>query len=313
VSDTTVQSVCKRISSLYRYAIDKGIVSEDSYIFKKWKYWKTYKAKEEPLAMSMDQFENFRAYWSRFYAIADIDGSMVQLHPNNFYMKSKEEYATTLFMAAFHCQGLAMCDLAELKASQFKVKSATRTVTREEFVTIDYKGEKRTAYVPVQEEEDYQYWEVSDVQRQKTREKVPIVIEITTETMCIFQPYLSTADTRNGYVFPIYSNDYISDKERQKKLSSTCSLVNQTLKRVAEKVNKAAHDYRKENNMPDDWTDIPPLHFYAARHTFASIMAANGVANANIAQMMGRTIQGIDNYIHSIHSKEQLLKVKSNV
>lgn len=312
-TDTTVQSVCKRIAALYRYAIDKGIVAEETFIFKKWKYWKIYKAKEEPMALTTEQFENFRAYWSRFFSIADIDGSMIINNPNYFYVKSKEEYATTLFLASFYCQGLAMCDLAELKASQLKVKNATRKVVKQEFVQIDYKGEKRTAYVPMEVEEDYKYWEVVDVQRQKTRQKVLMVIEITQETWMIFQPYILTADTRNGYVFPIYNNDNMTEKQKLTILNTTRGVVNKTLKKVAEKINEQAHRYRIENSIDDDWVDIPSLHFYAARHTFASIMAAKGVSNANIATMLGRTIQNIDTYIHSIQSTEQLLNVKSKV
>lgn len=315
LSHGTVASICKRLGALHRYAQELGVVSESSFPFKKFKWWKTYKYGGDKTALTAEQLLNIESYWATEFFTYDEDGNIYyksDSYTKNIYKKTSEEYALTMYLCCYYFQGLALCDMAELKKSQFKLKHATKTVTTNHETEIDFHGQKRTAIVPITEDVDYDYWDIKDVQRSKTRQDVPIVIEITNVINCLLNHYMTTADTRDGHVFPIYLRDGLSDEEKRKVMEPTGICINKSLKAVVKKVNERAHKYRQEQGIQDDWTDIPEdLTFYTARHTFASIMASNGVSNADLAKMMGRNVVGIDNYIHSLRSSEQLIQIKS--
>lgn len=314
-SDASVCSVCKRLAALHRYAQELVVVSEQSFPFKKFKYWKTYKYGGNKPALTNEQLLNVESYWANEFFTYDIDGNILyrsDKYTKRIYQKSSEEFALTMYLCCYYFQGLALCDMAELKVSQFKLKHATKKVTTNHETYIEFNGERRKAIVPIEEEVAYDYYDIEDVQRQKTRQDVPIVIEITPTINALIGDYITTADTRDGYLFPIYKQDGLTDDEKNKQLHSTYHCINNSIHNIVKKVNEKAHRYRQDMCLDDDWTDIPEnLTFYSARHTFASIMASNGVANADLAKMMGRTVAGIDNYIHSIRNSDQLIQIKS--
>lgn len=312
IKDGTINTHIKVISSTYKYAIDKGIVDEKTFPFLKFKPWKTYKEKCEPLALTKLQFEVLESYYANHWSpvIGETVGVVLKdiNYKDRILKLNNPLSALCLYLNSFYMQGLALCDLAELKVDQFTLKTGTRTDKRMEPIPVTRNGQTTTAYLPIEEEVQFSYYEVKDVQRLKTREKVPLVIELTYTTSSLLHYYMETANDRGGYLFPIYNQD-MTDEQRFKRYKMVQSTIGKKLKELAKAVNK----YAKDNNV-DNWVDIPSsFNFYSARHTFASVMATNGVSNANIAQMMGRTVQGIDTYIHSITSIDQLLKAKSNV
>lgn len=316
-SDATVSSSCKRLAALHRYAQELGVVSEKTFPFKKFKYWKVYKYGGTKKALTQEQMLNIESYWANKFFTYDAEGN-IYYKDNNYtkriYVKSSEEYALVMFLSCFYLQGLAMTDMAEIKVSQIKLKHSTKKVVTNHETEIEYNGTIRKAIVPIEEEVDYDYYTIEDVQRKKTRQEVPIVVEITPAINAMFNHYITTSKDRDGFLFPIYEKDGLTDDEKMHILQSTYTCVNGTLKTIFKNVNDIAHKYRKDNGIDDDWEDITnDTTFYTARHTFASIMASNGVSNADLAKMMGRTISNIENYIHSIRTTEDLIKLKTSI
>ena len=316
-SDATVSSSCKRLAALHRYAQELGVVSEKTFPFKKFKYWKVYKYGGTKKALTQEQMLNIESYWANKFFTYDAEGNILYKDNNytkRIYVKSSEEYALVMFLSCFYLQGLAMTDMAEIKVEQIKLKHSTKKVVTNHETEIEYNGTIRKAIVPIEEEVDYDYYTIEDVQRQKTRQEVPIVVEITPAINAMFNHYITTSKDRDGFLFPIYEKDGLTDDEKMHILQSTYTCVNGTLKTIFKNVNEIAHKYRKDNGIDDDWEDITSdTTFYTARHTFASIMASNGVSNADLAKMMGRTISNIENYIHSIRTTEDLIKLKTSI
>lgn len=309
IKDGTINTHIKVISSTYKYAIDKGIVPESSFPFRKFKPWKTYKEKCEPLALTKLQFDVLESYYANHWTpvIGETVGVVLkdQNDKDRILKLNNPLSALCLYLNSFYMQGLALCDLAELKVDQFTLKSGTRTEKRMEPIPVTRNGQTVTAYLPIEEEVQFSYYEVKDVQRLKTREKVPLVIELTYTTSSLLHYYMATAKDRGGYLFPIYNGD-MTEEQRFKRYKMVQTIIGKKLKEVA----KAVNQYAIENNV-ENWVDIPStFNFYSARHTFASIMAASGVSNINIATMMGRSVDGLSNYLHSITSIDQLLQAK---
>ncbi len=54
--------------------------------------------------------------------------------------------------------------------------------------------------------------------------------------------------------------------------------------------------------------------FYSARHTFATIFInSEGAKTAELAQLMGRSVSGIDRYIKELMSIEDVLKARDKM
>lgn len=309
IKDGTINTHIKVISSTYKYAIDKGIVEEKTFPFLKFKPWKIYKEKQEPLALTKLQLEVLQSYYANFWTptITDTVGVILknQEDKDRILKLNNPLSALCMYLNSFYMQGLALCDLAELKADQFTLKTSSRVEKRMEPIPVKRNGKTTTAYIPIEEEVQFSYYEVKDVQRLKTREKVPLVIELTYTTSSLLHYYMQTASSRGGYLFPIYDQS-MDDAAKHKRYKMVQTVIGKKLKELQKAVNK----YAKENNV-ENWVDIPSsFNFYSARHTFASIMAASGVATATIAALMGRTVSGIDNYVHSITSIDQILQAK---
>ena len=274
IKDGTINTHIKIISSIYKYAIDKGVVDEKTFPFLKFKPWKIYKEKREPLALTRLQFEVLESYYANHWTpvVGETVGVVLkdQNDKDRILKLNNPLSVLCLYLNSFYMQGLALCDLAELKVDQFTLKSGTRTEKRMEPIPITRNGQTATAYLPVEDEVQFQYYEVRDVQRLKTREKVPLVIELTYTTSSLLHYYMATANDRGGYLFPIYNGD-MTDEQRFKRYKMVQSTIGKKLKELAKAVNK----YAKDNNV-DNWVDIPSsFNFYSARHTFASIMAVS--------------------------------------
>ena len=53
---------------------------------------------------------------------------------------------------------------------------------------------------------------------------------------------------------------------------------------------------------------------YSARHTFATIFInTEGAKSSELAQMMGRSVAGIDRYIRELMTKEDVLNSKDKM
>ena len=101
-----------------------------------------------------------------------------------------------------------------------------------------------------------------------------------------------TAAERGGYVWPIFRSGMTED-QRSYAMTRVSNTSCKRLKGLAGRLGIQGN--------------VTP---YVARHTYATMAAKSGVANAVLARSMGRTVGGIDGYVHSLTSAEALLEAK---
>lgn len=173
--------------------------------------------------------------------------------------RTDKRFALAFWLASYGLQGLAPIDLLQLKADCITITNI-RGLDVYKIVT----------------------------KRQKTQ--VPLVILSIKHSVAgsILTYLLETANTRDGYVFPVfYAN---CDKN---KLSRT---LNTTL-------NKHLSTISAELDI------IPKITTYSARHSYATHQIANGCNIGTLANSMGRSINNIGTYISNLSSDEDLFKL----
>ena len=124
------------------------------------------------------------------------------------------------------------------------------------------------------------YYEI-EILRSKTSKPTRVIVDgvVLFTTIAPFLPAVDEYD-ENNYIFGIYEKDCEDEKIKFSRMRYMIYLVNVNLKRVAKKI-----------SISEDIT------FYAARHTYASMLYHNGVSMSLIAQNMGRDVANIETYL----------------
>lgn len=124
------------------------------------------------------------------------------------------------------------------------------------------------------------YYEI-EILRSKTSKPTRVIVDgvVLFTTIAPFLPAVDEYD-ENNYIFGIYEKDCEDEKIKFSRMRYMIYLVNVNLKRVAKKI-----------SISEDIT------FYAARHTYASMLYHNGVSMNLIAQNMGRDVANIETYL----------------
>ena len=124
------------------------------------------------------------------------------------------------------------------------------------------------------------YYEI-EILRSKTSKPTRVIVDgvVLFTTIAPFLPTVDEYD-ENNYIFGIYEKDCEDEKIKFSRMRYMIYLVNVNLKRVAKKI-----------SISEDIT------FYAARHTYASMLYHNGVSMNLIAQNMGRDVANIETYL----------------
>ena len=275
LSDSSVNVTVACLGSLWRYGVDLGIC--EGYLFSRFKSWKKYKIAENKISLSQTEMDTLLSYFLKQSVQADgIEG--VWWYTDEAYRdlmnRNSELFALACFLLSYHLQGLAFVDLARIKSENIKI--------------ADVDGVR--------------YYQFTGLKRKKTNKEIKdIFVEITDEVIPLFHIFYETMDKREGYFLPILQNNdlrYHYDSEKKiTEATGTYSVV----------VNKNLTEVFKRLGITEDAT------FYSARHSFATNYILSGGNPIYLAELMGRSVNGIFRYVTGLTSYEQNIKERSRV
>ena len=280
--DGAVNTYLARYGSVYRYGIELGIINSVRFPhpYKSFKYWKRYKIDMNRRGLSRDVMVKLESDYINQCCIADgIAGvwsykdGIVERLLSHHYCD--ELYIEMLLLMCYKCQGLALSDLLRIRSEN----------------------------ITIQKIEDKEYYVITDMHRRKTGELVDcIVIERNDCNSVLMECFVNTMDKRNGYFLPGLDN--IDDVDNERKIEYRVAYITQSFNKKVKKIfNRLGME-----DIADGIT------YYTFRHTFASVyMNESGGNVAYLAQMMGRSVNGIFRYVSGLNSVRDIVKEKSKM
>ncbi len=207
-----------------------------------------YKIKVEHRNIDAQDILKMELYFEREYGVNE---SLLQ--------RTSRQFVLAFFLCSYHMQGLAPVDMLQLKK-----ENVTETIV----------GGLEVYKIVTK--------------RQKTKVPLTIIVPKMKVAADIIKFLLESADTRDGYVFPIYYAD--CDKIKLSRTFNTCA--NKHLASIAKElgINKR-------------------LTLYVARHSFATNKIREGANIGLLANAMGRSINNIGTYISNLSSDDDLFKL----
>lgn len=275
LSDSSVNVTMACLGSLWKYGVDLGIC--EGYLFSRFKAWKKYRIAEKKISLTQTEMDTLLSYFLKQSVQADgLEG--VWWYTDEAYFKlmnrNSELFALACFLLSYRLQGLAFADLVRIKAENVKI--------------ADVDG--------------LRYYQFTGIKRKKTNRVIKdIFVEITDEVNPLFHIFYDTMDKRDGYFLPVLQNnngDYHYDTDKKvAEASGCCSVV----------INKGLREVFKRLDITEDAT------FYSARHSFATNYILNGGNPIYLADLMGRSVNGIFRYVTGLTSYEQNIRERGRV
>jgi len=276
MSDSTVNVTMASLGSLWGYCQSKGLV--EGYLFTKFKFWKKYRIAEKRLALGKRDVDVLLGYFLKRSVIADaVIGQWCYTDEAERDLMNRNSmlFALCCFLLCYYMQGLAFCDLVRIRSEHISV--------------IEVKGKE--------------YYRIKGLKRKKTNKEInEIVIEVTDDVMPLFHLFVSTMDKRQGYFLPVLQNnslDYHYDTDKKiSEATGSCSTV----------VNRGIREAFDECGLNSEG-----VSYYSARHLFATEYIIGGGNPVYLADMMGRSVNGIFRYVQGLTSVEHTIKERSRV
>lgn len=283
LSDGVIKMVLSKVGAITNYAIEKGLMSQDDYPFKEWKYslkfksaskldyihWKTLDVMKEMLMDNIIVMNGNR--WS--YRDEVLDDLMD---------KNSALFARFLFMEMVLWQGMAQVDLCHIRKEDIDVK------------TINGK--------------DYYCW---DGKRSKTMKAVKVRIpchtvytEVMVKTMLMFN--------QGEWLLPVLNGLSLetSENSRKHRISNTLGVLSPKLKEWFQKVNKEVVKRNVENGSEIPLIDMK-CTYYTARHSFSMAYMSKGGSPMALATLLGRSPNTLAQYIKELEEEGDLVEAVS--
>lgn len=283
--DGAINAYLARYGSVYRYGIELGIINSVRFPhpYKTFKYWKRYKIDMNRRGLNRDVMVKLESDYINQCCVADgiagvwsyKDGIVERLLCHRYY---DELYIEMLLLMCYKCQGLALSDLLRIRSEN----------------------------ITIQKIDDVEYYVISDMRRRKTGELIDcIVIERNDCNSVLMECFINSMDKRNGYLLPGLDNiDDVDGADNDRKIDYRVAYITQMF---SKKVKKIFNRLGMED-IADGIT------YYTFRHTFASVyMNESGGNVAYLAQMMGRSVNGIFRYVSGLNSLRDIVKEKSKM
>lgn len=275
-SDSTVNTNMACIKSVVAFASASGV--DVGKPFANFKYWKKYRIGEKKICLSKQEMDDLLSYFLNQSVGADaFEGQW--WYTDEAYIalmnRNSELFSLCCFLLSYQLQGLAFADLVRIRAENISV--------------TEIKGVR--------------YYCVHGIQRKKTNVPVKdIYVEITDEVNPLFHCYYTTMGERGGYFLPVLQNNgmryhYGNDEKKITEATGSCSVtVNRNLKEIFKKL------------------DIDgQATFYSARHSWATHFILNGGNPVLLAELMGRSVNGIFRYVSGLTSVEHTINERKRV
>ena len=273
-----IQSTLKYIACVYNYAIERKLVSRDSYPVATDMYTR-YRPVHHHRALSEVQMACIKDFYINHFFVVDVVSGQVYAKPTKVDYNEVYSYffSLTLFLQCYYAQGLAPVDMLKMKRSQVRI---------------------------INDEDVGEYIEMSNVYRSKTNQHVPIAIELDDMVRLLFLPYMERND--GEFLLPFYNRNpnLVNEEAGDKNLIATAS---KNLKIIWQRVNEASKDVECFEPIPPDTT------LYSARHSFSTNFLQAGGNPYQLAGMLGRGIEGISSYVKELNSSKDILAVRKLV
>lgn len=283
LSDNSIRGLCGRIASIWNYAIRKGIVESGDYPFKDFVYSQKYKKCNRVYYLDKVNLVKLRDWF--FDRCLDIDGSLFGYKrgiEDKLMKKNTIEFSCMFFLASFILNGSSPADVALLK-----VDNCSR-------VTID----------------GVDYWKV-EFKRKKTGRNVVCLLRRDILTMVCFERYLGTAFMRGNYIYPIL-RDGMTDKQITNAVAKFTGYTSKNLKVICNEINEATIKNNAESSCNEPLIETEQMTLYVARHTKANdYLSHPGATIHGLATLMGRSVAGLDTYVHMIRNDRDLAAAES--
>lgn len=190
-----------------------------------------------------------------------------QLDKSDMLKRTSKSFALAFYLCSYGLFGLAPVDLMKLKLDNI-----------EETVINDQKCYK------------------IKTKRSKTNQPLNIIVPQITFYGELFKQFYDTANTRQGYIFPIFSSaaksyDYSDEATLARMIKRTESIINNHLKDICTEL------------------EMQPITMYSARHSFASHQIRQGTNIGLVANALGRSVSGIGCYIANLTKDEELFNI----
>lgn len=303
--NSTIRAHIQKMRALYRYAVDIGIVKDNP--FNGINEGKIYKAENNKQALTKGALELLR-----YFYLSKLDSWGGGKTEKKFFTIGHKIFACNMFFMCYEFQGLALIDLAKLKKANFDTARMT---------------DKSNRYIEVR------------TKRSKTRKEVPIAVRIDEFNAQLLTPYIYYME-KNDFFLPILKKTDDTDEKILVKMRYATTSINKNLKEVWKEYNiwlkdlvdkysnkplpkklyKGWFEHRlivnrniNKENVANYYIDERTT-FYSARHTFATIFInSEGAKTAELAQLMGRSVSGIDRYIKDLMNIEDVLKARDKM
>lgn len=301
--NNTIRTNIQKMKSLFTYAEENGII--ESSPFKGYRESKIFKAENNKQSLTKEAFLLLRQFYLRdCVSYSEIKGE--QKLQEKFLVVGNRYFAYNVFFMSFYMQGLALIDLARLKIENVDTTRITNSENR---------------------------YLIINTYRSKTRKQVPVAIRMDNFTSFIFPIYLKYM-ANNNFLLPILSENDDTSKKIVVKMRSATTAINHNLKKIWNDYNnwikQMIESYDKGEINCQDKIIVEKYGIcndniskflidhnttmYSARHTFATIFInSNGAKSSELAQMMGRSVAGIDRYIRDLMSIEDVLNAKDKM
>ena len=302
--NNTIRANIQKMRALLRYAVDVGVIKDNP--FNGLNEGKVYKAENNKQALTKNALEVFRHFYLSRLSIWGKGKA-----EKKFLTVGSKIFACNMFFLCFEFQGLALIDMAKLRSVNVDKTRMT---------------DKNNRYLEVH------------TKRSKTRKDVPIAVRINNFNVLIIPPYLEYL-AEHDFLLPILTSSDDTDKKILNKMRYATTAINKNLKEVWKEYNswlkeivekysgkpqprnlKEIIDYNLVTNMNinkeniDNFLIDEKTTLYSARHTFATIFInSEGAKTSELAQMMGRSVSGIDRYIKELMSIEDVLKARDKM
>ena len=303
--NNTIRTHIQKMRALYRYAVDIEAVKDNP--FNGIKEGKMYAAENNKQALTKEALDLFR-----YFYLTKLDSWGKGKSDKKFFVIGHKIFACNVFFMCYEFQGLALIDMAKLRGVNFDTTRMT---------------DKTNRYIEIH------------TKRSKTRKDVPIAVKMNDFNAPLITPYIFyMAD--NDFFLPILKGSDDTDKKILVKMRYATSAINRNLKEVWKEYNTWLMDLvEKYSDKPlpkklcEGWFDHQLVKnrninketvsdfsinenttLYSARHTFATIFInSEGAKTVELAQMMGRSVSGIDRYIKELMSIEDVLKARDKM
>lgn len=275
LSDSSINTTMACLGSIWKYGVERGYC--EGYLFTKYSYWKKYRISEKKISLSSDEMDMLMNYYIQQTVKVDAF-SAIWWYTDEAYLalmnRNSELFALACFLLSYQLQGMAFADLVRIKSENIKI--------------ADVDG--------------LRYYQFTGLKRKKTNKVIKdIFVEITDEVNPLFHIFYDTMDKRDGYFLPVLQNNdlgYNYDSEKKiTEATGSCSVnINKNLKQIF-----------KRFDIDEEAT------FYSARHSWATHYILNGGNPVLLAELMGRSVNGIFRYVTGLTSMEQNIRERNKV